>query len=141
MNLAPSTFLHNKICVALEYLQWVYINTLFYKKNLPNQIPIIYRYFTSLEDQSEQLFEHIKDAHDAVEPFIDLEEDSKHGGDSDVDHRSGDCFTDFTQFPKLTPNLNLLRMVMVNEMHGIGDVGYGVPWDLTCLLEVANLVV
>ena len=72
-------------------------------------------YVTNLDDQSEQFFERIQDAQMAIEPFIDLEEDSE------IDHHSGDCFVDFAQLPEPTPNVNALRMRIVNDMHGIGE--------------------
>ena len=51
-------------------------------------------YVTSLDEQNDQLFDHIQGAQGAIESFIDLEEEES-GEESDFDPRSGDCFADF----------------------------------------------
>jgi hypothetical protein len=51
-------------------------------------------YVTSLDDQSEQFFDHIQDTQVVIKPFIDLEDfESREYYDSNA--RNGNCFANF----------------------------------------------
>ena len=80
-------------------------------------------YVTSLDEQNNQLFDHIQGAQGAIEPFIDLEE-KENGEEFDIDPRSGDCFTDFAQLPKPIPQFHSLIRENIN--HDMGGIKEGV---------------
>ena len=77
-------------------------------------------YVTSLDEQNDQLFDHIQGAQGPIEPFIDLEEEES-GEEFDFDPRSGNCFADFAQLPEPSPQVNSLIRENANDINGIKE--------------------
>ena len=77
-------------------------------------------YVISLDEQNNQLFDHIQGAQGVIESFIDLEEEES-GEGFDFDPRSGDCFVDFAQLPEPSPQVNSLIRENTNNINGIKE--------------------
>ena len=79
-----------------------------------------------MDEQNDDLFDHIQGAQGAIESFIDLEEEES-GDDSDFDPRSGDYFTDFAQLPESSPQFNSLIRENISDVGGIKEGAMAFP--------------
>ena len=79
-------------------------------------------YIASLDNQTEQLFDHIPDVHVVVDHVFTWKNLIVRGGGKDYDPCDGECFVVLVQLPKAITTLNVLRGVAIDILVEANEV-------------------